>query len=177
MALDPRPTSERIRERLVWPSFGWISKDPGRFIMFGFGSGLVRPAPGTWGTLLAWLIWHAAAPASPDWAIGIFLLVGFAYGCWAAHRVNRELGVSDHSGMVWDEMIAFWLVLWLTPATLWAQAWAFLLFRLFDILKPPPIRQFDQRLKNGFGAMFDDLLAAFYTVIVIAVAVQLGAPL
>ncbi len=177
MALDPRPTSERIKERLVWPSPGWICKDPGRLLMFGFGSGLIRPAPGTWGTLLAWGLWALAAPSGPAWAIGLFLLVAYIYGCWAAGRVGRELGVSDHSGMVWDEMVAFWLVLWLTPGTLAAQACAFVLFRVFDIAKPPPIRQFDLRLKNGFGAMFDDLLAAVFTLLVLALAIRLGAPL
>ncbi|MEI2417027.1 phosphatidylglycerophosphatase A [Orrella sp. JC864] len=177
MALDPRPEPRKRKERLDWPSLGWVCRDPGRLIMFGFGSGLLRPGPGTWGTLLAWGLWVLAAPSSPDWAVGLFLLAAYAYGCWAAQRVGRELGVSDHSGMVWDEMVAFWLVLWLTPGTLMGQACAFALFRLFDIAKPAPIRQFDRRLKNGFGAMFDDLLAALFTLLTLAIAVRLGAPL
>lgn len=158
----------------VTPTLPWICKDPGRFLMFGMGSGLVRPGPGTWGTLLAWLLWWAGAKAAPDWAIGLFLALAFGYGCWASHRVGRELGVSDHGGMVWDEMVAFWLVLWLSPATLTAQAAAFALFRVFDIIKPSPIRELDARFKNGFGVMLDDLLAAGYALMVMAIGVRLG---
>ena len=76
--------------------------------------------------------------------------------------------------MVWDEMVAFWLVLWFTPDTLWAQAIAFGLFRLFDIVKPPPIRYFDARLKNGFGVMWDDIVAALYALLVLAVLQRVG---
>ena len=87
-------------------------------------------------------------------------------GGWDA--TGRALGVADHGAMVWDEVVAFALVLVFTPdGWLW-QAGAFLLFRLFDILKPPPIHYFDRRLKSGFGVMFDDLLAAFYTLLVLA---------
>jgi len=159
------------------PGLRWVCADPGRLIAFGFGSGLLRPGPGTWGTLLAWGLWRLSASVAPDWAIGVFLALAWAYGCWACHRVGRELGRPDHGGMVWDEMVAFWLVLWLAPATLAGQAAAFLLFRLFDITKPPPIRAFDARLKHGFGVMWDDLLAAGYTLLALALAVRLGAPL
>ena len=86
----------------------------------------------------------------------------------ACGATGRALGVADHGAMVWDEVVAFALVLVFTPdGWLW-QAGAFLLFRLFDILKPPPIHYFDRRLKSGFGVMFDDLLAAFYTLLVLA---------
>ena len=74
----------------------------------------------------------------------------------------------DHGAWVWDEVVAFWLVLCFIPATFAAQAWAFVLFRFFDIVKPPPIRQWDTQLKNGFGVMWDDIVAAFYTLLVIA---------
>ncbi len=97
------------------------------------------------------------------------VLVGlFALGVWACARTGRALGVADHPGMVWDETVAFLLVLFFIPPALVWQAWAFLLFRLFDILKPPPIRQADRRFKSGFGVMFDDLLAAGYTLLVLA---------
>jgi phosphatidylglycerophosphatase A len=76
--------------------------------------------------------------------------------------------VADHGGMVWDEVVAFLLVLFFTPDSLYWQACAFLLFRLFDILKPPPIRYYDRTLKNGFGVMFDDLIAAFYALLLLA---------
>lgn len=166
--------SMRERARVTFPPLAWVCRDPGRLIAFGFGSGLLRPASGTWGTLLAWLIWVAAAPAASDLALGLFLAAAFAYGCWACHRVGKELQVADHVGMVWDEMVAFWLVLWLTPDSLAAQVVAFGLFRLFDIAKPPPIKYFDARLKGGFGVMWDDILAAVYALLIMGLAVRLG---
>lgn len=142
--------------------------------MFGFGSGLLRPGSGTWGSLLAWILWVVVSPGANDVAIGLFLLLSFLYGCWAAHRVSQSMGVQDHVGIVWDEFVAFWLVLWLVPDSLLAQSIAFVLFRLFDTVKPPPIRQVDARFKGGFGVMVDDLLAAFYTLIVMALLVRFG---
>lgn len=171
---DPRSPSMRERARVVYPTLSWICRDPGRLLAFGLGSGLIRPASGTWGTLLAWIIWVAVAPAASDVGIAIFLAVSFAYGCWACDRVGRELNQPDHVGMVWDEMVAFWLVLWLSPATLPAQALAFVLFRLFDIVKPPPIKWFDARIKGGFGVMWDDILAAVYALIIMAAVVRTG---
>lgn len=160
------------------PSLTWICAHPARFIAFGFGSGLIRPAPGTWGTLAAWPIWWLLGWALPnDLAVGVFLILAFALGSWACGRAGRDLGVADHGGMVWDEMVAFWLVLWLAPAGLLAQAVAFGLFRLFDIVKPAPIRQLDARFKNGFGVMLDDLLAAGYTLLVLALLTRAGVSL
>jgi len=102
------------------------------------------------------------------------LLVCFIYGCWAAERVAKQLGVPDHVGLVWDEFVAFWLVLWLVPQSLPAQALAFVLFRFFDVVKPPPIRQVDARFKGGVGVMLDDLLAAGYTLLVMALVIRFG---
>ena len=146
-------------------------------LMFGMGSGLLRPGSGTWATLLAWLLWAVASPGVSDLYIGLFLLVCFIYGCWASERVAKQLGVPDHVGVVWDEFVAFWLVLWLVPQSLPAQALAFVLFRFFDVVKPPPIRQADARFKGGVGVMLDDLLAAGYTLLVMALVIRLGAPL
>lgn len=171
---DPRSPSMRERAQVVYPTFSWICGDPGRLLAFGLGSGLIRPASGTWGTLLAWIIWIVAAPVASNLSIAVFLAVAFAYGCWACDRVGRELNQPDHVGMVWDEMVAFWLVLWLSPASLAAQALAFVLFRTFDIVKPPPIKWFDARMKGGFGVMWDDILAAVYALIIMAVVVRTG---
>jgi len=160
--------SVSTRHRTTWPTLRWVFSDPGRVLMFGFGSGLIRPGSGTWGTLLAWFFWVLASPGASDLAIGIFLLVSLVYGCWAAERVGRSLGVQDHVGIVWDEFVAFWLILWLVPDTLLAQFIAFVLFRIFDTFKPPPIRQVDRRFKGGIGVMLDDMLAAVYTLLVMA---------
>ena len=94
-------------------------------------------------------------------------------GAWAAERTGADLGRPDHGAIVIDEIVAFWIVLLMLPATLLAQALGFLAFRLFDILKPPPIRAVDRRFKNGVGVMADDLIAAFYTLLLAAVAVRL----
>jgi phosphatidylglycerophosphatase A len=143
----------------------FLLKHPAHFVAFGFGSGLAPKAPGTVGTLLGLPLFWLVAAAAPDLANRIaLLLAAFLFGVWACARTGRALGVADHGGMVWDEIVAFALVLVFTPpGWLWI-ALAFALFRLFDILKPWPIRLADRRLKNGFGVMFDDLLAAGYAI-------------
>lgn len=138
---------------------------PAHLIAFGFGSGLAPKAPGTVGTLLGlplfWLIEAIAADRANQIAL---LVAAFLFGVWACARAGRALGVADHGGIVWDEIVAFALVLVFTPpGWLWIAV-AFALFRVFDILKPWPIRSADARLKNGFGVMFDDLLAAIYAI-------------
>jgi phosphatidylglycerophosphatase A len=167
-------TSISSRHRTTWPTLRWVFSDPARILMFGFGSGLIRPGSGTWGSLLAWFLWIVVSPGANHLAIGIFLLLCFVYGCWAAHRVSQSMGVQDHVGIVWDEFVALWLVLWLVPDSLFAQGIAFVLFRFFDTVKPPPIRQVDARFKGGVGVMVDDLLAAFYTLIVMALLMRFG---
>ncbi len=167
----------RTRHRTTWPTVKWVFSDPGRIMMFGLGSGLFRPGSGTWGTFAAWFLWVVAAPGASDLAIGIFLLAAFLYGCWASGVVGKALNAPDHVGIVWDEFVAFWLVLWLIPNTLSAQILGFILFRFFDVVKPPPIRQVDARLKGGLGVMADDLLAAGYTLLVMAILIRLGVPM
>ena len=145
-------------------------RHPAHVLALGAGAGLVPGAPGTAGTLLAFpLYWWLAAYCTAATLLALIAL-GFALGVWACGRTGRALGASDHGAIVWDEIVAFMLVLFFTPEGLLWQACAFLLFRLFDILKPPPIRYYDRKLRGGFGVMFDDLLAAFYTLLVLAVA-------
>jgi phosphatidylglycerophosphatase A len=150
------------------PTFGWIVKHPARFIAFGAGSGLLRPAPGTWGTLFAWATFGPVTAALSGPAQLLVPLCAFLIGVWACDKAARDMGVADPGSIVWDEVAAFWLVLALVPDSLQAQLAGFVLFRFFDIVKPPPIRHFDATLKNGFGVMFDDTLAAFYAVLVMA---------
>lgn len=147
------------------PDLKFLFAHPAHLVAFGFGSGLAPKAPGTVGTLLGWPLFWLIAAAAPDLANRIVLVIAaFLFGVWACARAGRALGVADHGGIVWDEIVAFALVLLFTPAGWpWAVA-AFALFRLFDILKPWPIRLADRRLKNGFGVMFDDLLAAGYAI-------------
>ncbi|NYT64040.1 phosphatidylglycerophosphatase A [Alcaligenaceae bacterium] len=155
------------------PGLAWVFSSFPRIVAFGLGSGLIRPAPGTWGTLMGWLLWVLAVGRLPDAYIAVLLPVAFVLGCWVCGRVGKELGKPDHGGMVWDEIVAFWLVLWLTGASPLAQLLAFVVFRFFDITKPPPVSFFDRRFKNGFGVMWDDIVAAAYSLLVIAIMVRL----
>ena len=155
------------------PTPGFVFSHPARVIAFGFGAGLAPLAPGTVGTLVAWpLGWLIGGVISPAPFVAA-TLVAFLIGIWACELTGRALGVADHGAMVWDEMVAFLLVLAIVPRQIGWQAAAFVLFRFFDIAKPPPIRWFETRLHGGFGVMFDDLLAAGYTLLVLAVAKRL----
>jgi phosphatidylglycerophosphatase A len=148
-------------------------RQPAHIIALGAGAGLAPAAPGTVGTLLAFpLYWLLAAFSTSTMALAL-LGAAFLLGVWACGATGRALGVADHGAMVWDEIVAFAVVLVFTPPGWQWQLGAFLLFRFFDIVKPPPIRYFDRRLKNGFGVMFDDLLAAGYTLLVLAVGQRL----
>src|SRR5688572_2425892 len=89
------------------PDASWVFKCPDRIVAFGFGTGLIRPAPGTWGTLLGWLLWILVVARLPDVGIAITIAVAFALGCWVCQRVGKEMGRPDHGGMVWDEIVAF----------------------------------------------------------------------
>ena len=157
-------------EPAVQPTFRFMLRHPAHVIALGAGAGLVPAAPGTAGTLLAFPLYWALAPACTAATLVALIAVGFVIGIWACGKTGRALGAADHGAMVWDEVVAFALVLVFTPAGWQWQCSAFLLFRFFDILKPPPIRYFDRKLKSGFGVMFDDLLAAFYALLVLAPA-------
>ena len=157
-AAPTRPTKAFIRSRSAY------------FIAFGGGTGLSRIAPGTIGTLAAFpLFWIMGYFFDPP-AFLVLIAVMFLVGVWACGVTGRALGNHDHGGMVWDEITAFLLVLFFTPPFLVWQVFAFLLFRLFDIIKPPPIGYYDRKLRGGFGVMFDDLLAAFLTLLCLAAA-------
>ncbi|MFP5404670.1 MAG: phosphatidylglycerophosphatase A [Gammaproteobacteria bacterium] len=147
------------------PDFKFLFAHPAHLVAFGFGTGLAPKAPGTVGTLLGLPLFWAIVSLAPDRPNQIILLIAaFLVGIWACARAGRALGVADHGGIVWDEIVAFALVLLFTPpGWIWLVV-AFALFRAFDILKPWPIRLADRRLKNGFGVMFDDLLAAGYAI-------------
>jgi phosphatidylglycerophosphatase A len=160
--------------RATKPNARFMLSHYAHLIAQGFGSGLSPVMPGTTGTLFAWLSFSVLSFRWPsiftplNWAL--IIAAGFVAGLWACEKTGRDLGIADHGSMVWDEIIAFWLVLLLlTPADWATQFWAFVCFRFFDMVKPAPIAYFDRRFKGGFGVMFDDLVAAFYTLIVFSV--------
>ncbi len=170
----------------VKPNFKWVFQTASRTLAFGFGSGLSPIAPGTAGTLWAWAAFLAGEYflSTEDflWIIG----GGILLGCWICGYVSEELGKKDFGGIVWDEIVAFWLVLiFVMPANIWMQLIAFALFRFFDAIKPGPIGVIDRHFKNstsdttqhssypeiiwrGFGIVVDDLAAAFCTLLVMA---------
>jgi phosphatidylglycerophosphatase A len=150
------------------PDKNFVRSHPAYFIAFGGGAGLSPVAPGTAGTLAAFpLFWIFALFLNPVEFL-LLIVALFIIGIWACSVTGKALGNHDHGGMVWDEITAFLLVLLFTPHDLRWQVCAFLLFRLFDIIKPPPIRYYDRTLRGGFGVMFDDLLAAFLTLLCLA---------
>ena len=151
------------------PTFRLLLSHPLHCLSLGFGSGLSPYAPGTVGTLLAWLIYPLIKTPLSDEVFAALLVCLFVVGIIAAGITGRALGESDHGAIVWDEMVATWLVLLFTPPDLLWQAVAVALFRLFDITKPQPIRWADRRIKGGFGVMFDDLIAAGYAILALAV--------
>ena len=161
--------STHENELRLQPNWAFLFSHPAHLISFGFGAGLARKAPGTFGTLVAFPFYWYLAPRLND-AIFILLLIWlFAIGVWVCDITGKALGVDDYGGIVWDEVVAFLLVLFFTPAGLIWQLLAFSLFRFFDIWKPEPIRHFDKTWHGGLGVMFDDILAAGYTLLTLAV--------
>lgn len=136
-----------------------VWQDPAWFIAFGFGSGLMPVAPGTWGTLAALPVYCLLMSFSPLVYLSV-CLVFFVLGVWVSDKVSAELGEHDYSGIVWDEVLGYLLTMACAPAGwVWMLA-GFILFRLFDILKPFPISLVDRQIKGGVGIMLDDVLAA-----------------
>jgi len=168
------------------PGWRFMLSHPAHVIALGFGSGCSPKAPGTVGTLWAWAAFLVfdrwLSPSQWGW----LLLVGFFVGWWACTVTARHLGVADPGAVVWDEVLGFWLILWLVmPAGFIGQLIAFVLFRFFDAVKPGPVAWADSRFKlraraadgsrprpgwrQGFGIIFDDLVAALCALLVISV--------
>jgi phosphatidylglycerophosphatase A len=158
----------------VQPGVRFMLSHPAHAIALGFGSGLSPMAPGTAGTLWAWLAYLVMQRWLGPAAIGLVIAAAMAIGWWACTVTAAHMRVLDPGSIVWDEVIAFWIVLWLfMPASLAAQFTAFVLFRLFDAVKPGPVAWADDLFhgfgwRGGFGIIFDDLVAAFCTLLVIA---------
>ncbi len=153
----------------------FLMSHPAHFIALGAGSGLSRLAPGTAGTLWAWAVFALLQIWLSPLKMGVLIAASTLVGWWACTVTAQHMGVADPGAIVWDEVIAFWLVLWLvTPTTFWDQLCAFALFRYFDAAKPGPVRWADSLFKGfgwrgGWGIIFDDLVAAFCTLLVIAI--------
>lgn len=154
----------------IVPTMAWLLQKPVCFLGFGFGSGLAPVAPGTFGTLPALpMAALLMALGFGSWGITIIALLLFVVGVYICDYTEKALGIQDYGGIVWDEIVAMLLVLAWTPDGFWWWGLAFVVFRLFDAIKPWPIRWFDQRVHGGFGIMLDDLIAAIFTLMVLGV--------
>lgn len=150
------------------PTFKEVLTNSSHFFAFGFGSGLAPKAPGTFGTLVAvpvyWLLQDLSWQIYLSW-----LIVTFALGVYWCDKSSKQLGVHDHCGIVWDEFVGYWITMFLAPKSWLFMLVGFVLFRLFDIVKPWPIGWLDRKVHGGFGIMIDDVLAGFYACIVLQV--------
>ena len=160
--------------RPIKPTAAFMLAHPAHAIALGLGSGLAPKAPGTVGSLWGWLSWLVVQNylSLPEQAL--LITTAFLAGWWACTVTARHMGISDPGAIVWDEIIAMWLILYFVmPTNFWGQLAAFALFRFFDATKPGPVAWADQLFKGfgwrgGFGIIFDDLVAAFCTLFVLA---------
>ncbi|NOX92438.1 MAG: phosphatidylglycerophosphatase A [Gammaproteobacteria bacterium] len=151
--------SRNSAPRSVW-------RNPIHFLAFGFGSGAMPYAPGTFGTLAALPVYLLMQPLSL-WAYLFVVAVMTSVGVWLCHVTSRDLGVHDHAGIVWDEIVGYLITMIAAPpGWQWIIA-GFVLFRFFDIIKPWPISWVDRRVHGGLGIMLDDVLAAIFALAVL----------
>ncbi len=148
-------------------------RDPRMLLAFGFGGGLSPIVPGTVGTLVAVPLWFALAML-PLWSYLLVLLVTAWLGVHLCAYASQKLGVHDHKGIVWDEFVGFWLTMVAIPFTWKALLAGFVLFRLFDMVKPWPISWVDKKVHGGFGIMVDDVLAGIAAAVILQVLLRNG---
>ena len=143
-----------------------VMTDPVNFLAFGFGTGLAPFAPGTFGSIpglvLFWLTMD----------FGLYVQLGIAVsmtlvGIWICGESARRIGVHDHGGIVWDEIVGMYVTLIMAPVSIVGFVLAFILFRVMDIVKPWPIRDLDHSIHGGLGIMLDDLVAALYAALLL----------
>jgi phosphatidylglycerophosphatase A len=144
-----------------------VLTDPVHILAFGFGTGLAPKAPGTVGSLPGILLFWLTMDYGLYVQLGVAVAATLA-GIWICGESARRIGVHDHGGIVWDEIVGMYLTLMVAPFSVTGWVLAFVLFRFMDIVKPYPIRDLDHRLKGGVGIMLDDLVAALYAAILLA---------
>jgi len=147
---------------------GFLRSAPAHFFALGFGAGLSRVAPGTVGTVLGLPLFLLIRGLDLPLQVAVVSAL-FVFGCYICEVAGQALGIPDHGGIVWDEIVAFCMVLMTVPEHWGWWLAAFAAFRFFDIVKPAPIGWLDKHFKNGFGVMVDDLMAAAYAIGLLAV--------
>ena len=172
--MDPMPDASATLPPPLRPTPAFMFSHPAHVVALGFGCGLAPIAPGTWATLWAWVVFAVLQQWLSATQLGELIALSLPLGWWACTVTARNMRVADPAAIVWDEIVCFWIILWVfTPAGWAGQLGAFVLFRFFDAAKPGPIRWVDQRFKGygwrgGFGIIADDLVAAFCTLFVLA---------
>lgn len=142
-------------------------RNPWHLLATGFGSGLSPIIPGTMGSLAAIPFW-LLMDKLPVWSCWVIIVVGFWFGCWICERTSHDMRIHDHGSIVWDEFIGMWITLMAIPVV--SVQWVltgFVIFRIYDMWKPWPIRIFDRRVGGGFGIMIDDIIAAIFAYVTI----------
>lgn len=139
-------------------------RNPIHLLAFGLGSGCAPKAPGTFGTLAAIPFWWLLLQDVPLVPYICVLIAGFAFGVYLCEQTSKDLGVHDHGGIVWDEWIGLWITYLALPNGIEWIIIGFALFRLFDIIKPWPIKWLDEKVHGGFGIMIDDVLAGIFAL-------------
>ncbi|GAB1263149.1 phosphatidylglycerophosphatase A family protein [Aurantivibrio plasticivorans] len=159
--------------RQAAPAFSYLLRHPVELLAFGFGSGCAPKAPGTFGTLAAiplyLLLQYLNAPL-----YGAVLVGSFAVGIYFCEAASKAQSCHDHPGIVWDEFVGFWITMFLVPATWLTVLLGFVLFRVFDILKPWPIRWLDKQVGGGFGIMIDDVIAGIFAALCLHGVIWMG---
>lgn len=154
---DANNPANRVR-----PGLRFVYSHPAYMIALFFGAGCLRPAPGTWGTAAGVLSWVGLVQFMPWQALSAMIAAMFILGALACEKTGRDLGVEDAGCIVIDEVVAVWLLCLFLPQTPIAWTAAFIAFRVFDIVKLPPASTIDSHMKNGWGVMLDDILAAVW---------------
>lgn len=157
-----------MKTRNTLPAWIWTRADG--LLACGFGTGAAAVAPGTFGTLIGIPVYWLMQTLS----LSLYMLVLaclFVFGVWICERVARALQVHDHPGIVWDEVVGYLVTMMFAPPGWVWWVVGFVLFRIFDIFKPWPIRFFDLRMPGGLGIMFDDVLAGIYAALCLQLVV------
>jgi len=147
--------------------------NPIHLLAFGFGAGLSPRAPGTMGTIVAVFLYLLMAEFLSIYAYLVLIIVSFAIGIYLCGRTAKDLGVHDHGSIVWDEFVGYWITMFMAPVTWYWVLSGFILFRLFDILKPFPIGWLDKKVEGGIGIMLDDVLAGVFAAICLQIMIYL----
>ena|SRR5436309_6787944 len=172
MTEAPQPATETQGTDSLAPAPTWA-----RLIATFLGAGRIQPAPGTWGSICAILVWAVLGDMTPQkWlpaALGILIVLAIAVGIPAATQICRSLGIKDPQVVVIDEVAGQWITLLFAPVTWKTAAVGFILFRGFDIVKPPPVRQLE-RLPEGTGIVADDLAAGLYALAILQLILHFG---